>query len=99
MSDFENYLAEDARLVILKELDRQTDGTLNEALLQKVLELFGHKRSREWVRTQLRKLADLGAVTITEAGSVLIATLRQAGRDHVQRRGVIEGVARPSLEA
>ena len=98
MSDFENYLAEDARLVILKELASQTNASLNETILVKVLETFGHHRSREWVRTQLRKLQELGAVSITEAGTVMIATLKQAGLNHVERRSLIDGVARPSLD-
>lgn len=98
MTDYETFMAEDARLVILKELAAQTNASLNETILVKVLEAFGHHRSREWVRTQLRKLAELGAISITEAGTVMIATLKQAGLDHVERRSVIDGVNRPSLE-
>jgi hypothetical protein len=97
MSDFNEHLTRDARLVILKELSKQTDNRLNEALMTAVLDAFGHRRSREWVRTQLRYLQDIGAVKLTEAGSVLIAELRRAGQDHVDRRTELEGVARPSL--
>lgn len=93
---FNEYLTEDARLVILKGLARQPDGTLNEAILVRVLDSFGHRRSREWLRTQLRTMADVGAVQITEAGSVMIAVITRAGFDHVDRRSVIEGIARPS---
>lgn len=99
MTDFDAYLTYDARLIILRELHRQTDGRLNETLLTKTLDTFGHNRSREWVRTQLRKLAELGAVKVTEAGSIMIASVTRAGVDHVERRTVIEGVARPSPEA
>jgi len=98
MTDYDSFMAEDARLVILKELARQTSGSLNETILQKVLETFGHTRSREWVRTQLRKLEELGAIALVPAGTVMIASLRQAGLDHVERRSLIDGVARPSLE-
>lgn len=97
MSDFNEHLTKDARLVILKELSKQTDNRLNEALLITVLDTFGHRRSRGWVRVQLRYLEDIGAVKITEAGSVFIAELRRAGQDHVDRRIELEGVARPSL--
>ena len=97
MSDFNEHLTRDARLVILKELAKQTDNRLNEALLTMVLDTFGHRRSRDWVRTQLRLLADIGAISISEAGSVMIAELRQSGQDHVDRRVILEGVARPSL--
>lgn len=99
MTDFDAYLTYDARLIILRELNRQTDGRLNEVLLTKTLDTFGHNRSREWVRTQLRKLAELGAVKVTEAGSIMVAAITRSGIDHVERRAIIEGVARPSPEA
>jgi len=51
------------------------------------------------VRTQLAKLEELGAVTLTEAGSVKIAEITRAGIDHVERRATIEGIARPSPKA
>ncbi len=94
--NYDAFVTADARLVILKELSRQPAGQLNETLLTSVLDTFGHRRSREWVRTQLRALADVGAVSIMEAGSVFIATITRTGLDHVQRRAVIEGVAKPS---
>lgn len=97
MTDFDGFLTEDARLVILKALAKETNATLNEAILVKVLDTFGHRRSREWVRTQLMKLAELGAVRITEAGTVAIATLTQSGLDHVERRSRISGISIPSL--
>lgn len=96
---FEHFLTEDARLIILRELHRQMDGRLNDTILTRVLESFGHNRSREWVRTQLRKLDELGGVKLTEAGTVIVAQITRAGADHVERRSVIEGVARPSPEA
>lgn len=93
---YDQFMTEDARLVILKELSRQPDGRLNDALLEKVLDVFGHRRSREWIRTQLRKLEELGAVHVTEAGTVLVAAITRAGVDHVERRSFFDGVARPS---
>ena len=98
MNNFEEYSARDARLVILRGLNDQIDGRMNETLLTALLTTFGHNRSRDWVRTQLNKLKELGAVTIVEAGSVLIASITRAGIDHVERRSIIEGVARPSPE-
>lgn len=99
MTSYDEFLTHDARLVILKELAVQPDGRLNEALIEKVLDVFGHKRSREWIRTQLNKLAELGAVELVPAGSVLVACLRRPGLDHVERRAFLDGVARPSLGA
>lgn len=98
MTGYAEHMAADARLIILRTLHADTSGTLNEVLLTRALETFGHRRSRDYVRTQLRTLADLGAVTIREAGTVMIATLTRLGEDHVERRAVIEGVLRPSPE-
>lgn len=94
--NYDDRLTEDARLVILKELAAQIDGRANEILLCRVLERFGITRSREWVRTQMMFLAGLDAVHCTDAGTVKIAELRKAGRNHLERRHVIDGVARPS---
>lgn len=96
---YEQHLIEDARLVILKELSAQPAHSLNETIIVAVLDRFGHRRSRDWLRTQLRKLEDIGALTLVTAGSVFIATLKRAGLDHVERRAFLEGVARPSPES
>jgi hypothetical protein len=98
-TDYAQMVAEDARLVILRALHDETSNTLNEALLQRTLETFGINRSRQFVRTQMTKLEELGGVHITRAANVLIARLTQAGFDHVARRAFIDGVARPSLES
>jgi hypothetical protein len=99
MTDFRQYIAADVRLIIVRELAAQPDYRLNETLLSRVLETFGHRKSRDYLRDQLRWLEEMGAVTLTEAGTVMIAELTRRGRDHVERRVVIEGIARPSPEA
>jgi hypothetical protein len=99
MTDFRQYIAADVRLIILRELAVQPDYRLNETLLLRVLETFGHRKSRDYLRDQLRWLEEMGAATLTEAGTVMIAELTRRGRDHVERRVVIEGIARPSPEA
>ncbi|PZU15681.1 MAG: hypothetical protein DI589_27670 [Shinella sp.] len=96
MVNFEEHSARDARLIILRGLADQPDGRMNETLLTALLETFGHRRSRDYVRTQVHKLRELGAVTITEAGSVVIPRITRAGLDHVESRSYIEGVNRPS---
>lgn len=95
-ADFQTWLAEDARLVILRTLHQDTSGTTNDVLLQRTLETFGHHRPRDFTRTQLLALSGLGAVTLREAGTVMIAAITPAGVDHVERRAIISGVARPS---
>ncbi|MEM1284936.1 MAG: hypothetical protein AAGH43_06080 [Pseudomonadota bacterium] len=100
MTTYEQHVTEDARLVILRRLADEVNYSLNEALLEKVLEGFGHRVTRDHLRNQLRWLEqDAGAVTLAEAGSVMVATITRAGLDHVDRKRVLEGVARPSPEA
>ncbi|MBB5987418.1 hypothetical protein [Sphingobium lignivorans] len=95
---YSDAITADARLCILKELARQVDGRLNEVGLTHVLDAFGIRRPRSWVRTQLLALDQLGAVKVTELGTVMVASLTKLGRDHVERRQIVDGVARPSDE-
>lgn len=99
MTNYEEHLVRNARLVILKELAKQTDGRLNETMIGIVLDTFGHRRSKEWLRTQLLKLQELGAISVVEHGSVMIAGLTRLGLAHVDRREVVDGIDRPSPEA
>jgi DNA-binding transcriptional ArsR family regulator len=89
-------LAEEARLTILRELHEQPSYSLNDAMLQEVLKTFGINITRAVVQDELRYLAEMGAVTLREAGSAKIAVLTDKGRDHVEYRIVITGVKRPS---
>lgn len=89
-------VAREARLAILKALSQQTDERLSDVMLKQVLDIYGYRRDRDWVRTQLRKLADLGAVSLTEAGEVLFARLEPPGRDHLEERSILVGVMRPT---
>lgn len=95
MSPLADAIAADARLAILKELVRQVDGRLNEILVRRTLDVYGIRRDRDWIVTQLRKLEALGAIELSDAGGVAVAKILPAGRDHVEERGVIEGVTRP----
>lgn len=97
MSDMDQIIRKDARLIVLKALKDQTDERLNSAVLLEVIETYGgiHK-TREWLHGELDWLAEMGAVKLTEAGSVKIATLTEKGAHHLERRIIIEGVKRPS---
>ncbi|MBP0439448.1 hypothetical protein [Tianweitania sediminis] len=86
-------LNEEARLAILGELNKQSDGRLNETLLDRALAVQGYSRSREWLRTQLRKLEELDAIHITVAGDLLIAGITRAGLEHYEKRSNIDGIA------
>lgn len=92
----DRIIREDARLIILRELHQQADGRLNSDLLRTVLESYGLARTRDWVHEEMRWLADLALIRLHEIGTVRVAELLSKGRDHVERRLVIEGVKRPS---
>jgi hypothetical protein len=95
--DFNEYTAQNCRLIILRGLVDQNDHQLNETLIKHLLETFGHTKSRDYIRTQLRKLNELGAISLAEAGTVLVAQLKQPGLDHVERRAFLDGVGEPSI--
>ncbi|MEM6265911.1 MAG: hypothetical protein AAF707_00170 [Pseudomonadota bacterium] len=88
-------IAKEARLAILRALKDQVDGRLSDLLLQRTLDVYGFRRDRDWIVTQLNKLASLGAVSLSEAGTVTIARLERPGRDHLEERSVLQGVTRP----
>jgi len=93
-------IREHARLIILRDLAEQPDGRWNSEALREDLELrWGINRPRAFVHDELRWLDMMGAVTLVETGSVLIAAITQKGIDHVERRIRIEGVKRPSPES
>ena len=97
MSEYENTtIRPDARLIILKALQAQTDERLHSGFIAEELRRFGIDRPREWVHGELDWLAEMGAVTLIKPGSVVVATLTEKGARHLRRAIVIEGVNRPS---
>lgn len=98
MSDLDQVTRERARLAILAELARQLNASLVSDLIRAHLRVdIGVDKSLPWVHTELDYLAELGAVTITEAGRYRIATLTDLGERHLRRAVALEGVARPPL--
>ncbi len=90
-------LAQDARLFVLKELAAQVDGHLNVITMRSVLEMrYGVNRSREWLATQLNKMAELGAIEVKQIGTIAVAHILRDGRDHLAERCVIVGISRPT---
>lgn len=94
---FDVKTTQDALLYILMELAKEVDGHLNEITLRRRLEgYYGINRTREWVQTQMHKLAGLEAITITGGGEIMIAHLERSGRDHLASRAIVAGVTRPA---
>jgi len=93
----DRIIREEARLIVLKALALEIGNRSNSELLRLTLETFGIARTRDWVHAELTHLADIGAVTQADAGTVRIVSLTQRGLDHVERRIALEGVKRPSI--
>ncbi|TFF20526.1 hypothetical protein E3C22_16585 [Jiella endophytica] len=94
--DYAEHQRQDGRLAMLRALYEQDDDRLNETILMKVLETYGYRKTKEWLRTELRVMEDLGAVRLYRAGEFLTAEITAAGAGHVERTSIIEGIARPS---
>lgn len=94
--DWEQVRRERARLVILKALAEQVNGTLDSSMIELVLPLFAIKEDRPWIHEQMKYLGKMDAVELTTAGTVMIATLSKRGRRHLERDIAIEGITRPS---
>lgn len=99
MTDFAEYVRRDLRLALLKALSKQPGYRANEVILQYEAKSVGIERSRDVIRGELRYLTEIFAVKIEEAGSVMVATLRRRGLDHVNGLAELEGVNKPSPEA
>lgn len=96
MASYEDEIRIDARLIMLKALEGQVDERLHSGYLQTELMRFGIDRPREWVHGELDWLAEIGAVTLTKPGTVVVATLAEKGARHLRRAIIIEGIKRPS---
>lgn len=94
-SGYSAHYNESARLTLLKELLVMPGYASNEVILTAALDDHGYRGSREWVRTQIFKIGELGAAHVDEQGSVLVVTLLSSGQDHVEGRVRIDGIAVP----
>ena len=92
--NFNDLKTADMRLVMLRSI--ADDGySLNESLLQAVLELYGHFVNRDRVRTEMRWLEEQGLVVIEDFAGVLVAKLTGRGGEVAEGRARIDGVKRP----
>ena len=99
MSDYRKHVAEDVRRIVLETLAREPGATLNENLIGRVLESYGHRKTQSYIRDELGWLERQHAISLVEAGTLVIATLLTRGLEHVERRALIPGVAKPALDA
>ena len=93
--NYRAHLDRDLRLAVLKILNGEAGYRLNSAALSAVLDGLGYRRSRANLHSHLRFLQEAGGVAIraVDEGHIVVATLTQAGREHVEARAMLEGVA------
>jgi len=95
MSKFDKILEQDLRMVILRALSEQPDYTCNESILNQIAERYGHVKSRDHMKSQLRWLEDVAAIELKDVEGFLIAILTRKGQDHVEGRAIIDDIKRP----
>lgn len=92
--NFSQLRTADMRLVILRSM-AEDGNSLNESMLQSVLELFGHSVSRDKVRTEMRWLEEQGLVHIDSVAGVLVGRLTGRGADVAAGRCRLDGIKCP----
>ena len=95
MTQYFDYLREDIRLVVLRLLVEMTAYRANSSVLTMALDNYGHTLSRDQVKTELHWLAEQGALTLSDVGPVLVATLTERGQDIAAGRARVPGIKRP----
>lgn len=90
---------ERAKLNILLALQEEDSRSSSEQLLQAYLDVAGGVPvARAFVRDRMLELEELKAVTIINAGKLMIARITRAGLEHVEGRAIIKGVLRPEVD-
>ncbi|ELJ8641946.1 ArsR family transcriptional regulator [Vibrio cholerae] len=92
---FKELLTEDQRLVILRSLHEIDGMEANESILDLCLETYGHKVSRDSVRTLMAWLQEQGLITIRDVAGCQIASLTGRGEDVATGQARVPGVKRP----
>ncbi|MFB9087697.1 ArsR family transcriptional regulator [Erwinia tracheiphila] len=70
-------------------------GDANESVLQTCLDAWGHRVSRDMVRTHCHWLTEQGLVSVKDVSGCLVVTLSERGADVAEGRSTVPGVKRP----
>lgn len=93
----EQVIREEARLIILRELYSQPNRSATSTSVCKMLaDVFMIVKPREWVEQEFDWLAQMGAVKVTPAASIKIASLTPYGVQHLKHQVFIAGILSPS---
>jgi cell division FtsZ-interacting protein ZapD len=94
-TDYNAFLAEDRRLVILRVLADLPGYRSNSFLLHTLLGQWGHAPSADQVKGDLTWLQEQSLVSLDNVDGVYIAALSTRGADVAAGRAVVPGVKRP----
>lgn len=89
-----DILDQDQRLVILRSLVECGDSA-NESILQTCLQTYGHRVSRDAVRTHLAWLREQGLVSLTDVSGCYVAEITGRGDDVASGLATVPGVKKP----
>ncbi|MBQ4781969.1 ArsR family transcriptional regulator [Pectobacterium versatile] len=87
-------LDSDQRLVILRSLLECGDSA-NESVLQTCLMAYGHRVSRDAVRTHLSWLSEQGLIDLDDVAGCFVAAITGRGDDVARGLAVVPGVKKP----
>ncbi len=99
MSEFQEFVIQDRRLVILRLLE-QCGGEANESVLNDGCHALGHARgvTRDVTREDLAWLKECGLVVTEWYGEkIVVAKITRRGVDVARGDVVVKGVKRPSI--
>jgi hypothetical protein len=92
---FAELITSDIRLVILRALAEDLGYSHNESIIQSVVEAFGHKTSRDCIRTELHWLEEQHLLGLSDVAGCLVATITKRGADVAAGNATVPGVKRP----
>ncbi len=96
-TDFNEFIKQDRRLVILRFLAEDNDYKLNDSVLSTALEQVGHNVSRDVLRSELVWLKEQGLIKVDVLMEhIYVATLTERGLDVSKGLSLVPGVKRPS---
>lgn len=99
MKSYQDFVAENRRLALLRFLASDADYAMNDSVIQTALGSIGHGVSRDVVRGDFAWLAEQGLVRVEVVmDKIHVATVTTRGLDVSAGRAVVPGVARPGPE-
>ena len=87
-------LNEDRRLCLLRCLE-EVGGSANESVLETCLDAYGHRLSRDAVRTLMAWLAEQGLLKIEDLCGCYVAEITGRGQEAAEGRITVPGVKKP----